>query len=59
MAFWAEAFEMATDIYSRTGHTVNNGKSPYEVYCGHSLADMRGMKVFGCKRYAHEDKDRK
>jgi len=59
IAFWAEAFEMATDIYNRTGHTANKGKSPYEVYYGHPPTDMGRIKVFGCKCFVHEDKDRR
>ena len=59
IAFWAEAFEMACDIYNRTEHAANGGKSPYEVYFGHPPKDINRMKTFGCKCFVHEDKDRR
>ena len=59
IAFWAEAFEMAADIYNRTGRAANKGKSPYELYFGTPPQDMHRIKVFGCKCFVHEDKDRR
>ena len=59
IAFWAEAFEMACDIYNRTTHAANGGKSPYEAYYGHAPRDISRMRTFGCKCFVHEDKGRR
>ena len=59
IVFWAEAFEMAANIYNRTGHTANQGKSPHEVYFGRPPTDLDRIKVFGCKCFAHEEKGRR
>ena len=59
IVFWAEAFEMAANIYNRTGHSANQGKSPYEVYFGKPPSDSDRIKVFGCICFAHEEKRRR
>ena len=52
ICFWAEASEMAVDIYNRTGHAANGGLSPYEMYYGRPSDDDRRIKNFGCVCYA-------
>ena len=60
IVFWAEAFEMATNIYNRMSHSANpGGKSPYEMYYGHPPDDWHRFRVFGCKCFVHEDKNKR
>ena len=48
MFFWAEAFEMATNIYNRMSHSANpGGKGPYEMYYGHPPDDRHRFRVLG------------
>ena len=51
---------MAVDIYNRTGHPANGGKSPYEMYIGRPPPnDSRYKRSFGCVCYVHKGRNHK
>ncbi|TXG52062.1 hypothetical protein EZV62_021231 [Acer yangbiense] len=52
-AFWAEALMYASHIINRLPSTAIDGKTPIEVWSGHSATDYDRLRIFGCPAYFH------
>lgn len=52
VATWAELINTVTYILNRTGPTLENGKSPFELWFK-KKPSIKHLKVIGCECYAH------
>ena len=50
--FWPEAVEWTSHISNRSPTSVNNGKTPQELWTG-KLSSVEHFRVFGCTGYVH------
>lgn len=56
LGFWPEAIRCATYLKNRSPHQALDKLTPYEAYYG-AKPDLSHVRVFGCRCYAHVEKE--